>query len=104
MNAALFADDYLVLKIDVDEMANGDEVAKKLRGTRTGGIPWIVMLDGDGAELISSDGPNGNIGCPITVDECAYFMTMIEQTRQHAPAERVSEIQDALEAFAQPRR
>ena len=104
MNRELFADDYLLLKIDVEAMELGDEVAKKLRGTRTGGIPWIVILDGDGAELISSDGPNGNIGCPITKDECAHFVTMITKTIQHAPAERVSDIQVALEAFAQARR
>lgn len=103
-NAQLFADDYIVLKIDVEEMEHGEEIGKQLRGERTGGIPWIVILDGEGTELITSDGPNGNVGCPITVDECAYFVTMIEQTIQHAPAERAKEIADALDAFAKPRR
>ena len=28
------------------------------------GIPWMVILDTDGKELISSDGPKGNIGYP----------------------------------------
>ncbi len=82
-NAGLFADDYLVIKIDVETMAHGDEIGTRLRGDRSEGIPWITILDGEGTELITSDGPGGNIGCPITDEECAYFVTMIEQTIQH---------------------
>ncbi len=103
-NAALFADDYLVLKIDVEEMEHGDEIGQQLRGTRTGGIPWITILDGEGTELETSDGPGGNIGCPITEDECAYFVSMIEKTIQHAPEGRVAEIAKALDAFAHKKR
>ena len=103
-NAGLFADDYLVLKIDTQKMEHGDETGKKLRGDRGGGIPWITILDGDGEELVTSDGPNGNIGCPITEEECAYFITMIEKTIQHAPKGRIAEIADALEEHAKTRR
>ena len=103
-NAALFADDYLVLKIDIEEMEHGDEIGKKLRRDREGGIPWIAILDSEGTELVTSDGPSGNIGCPITAEECAYFVTMIEKTIQHAPERRVAEIATALTAFAQKKR
>ncbi len=102
--ANLFADDYLVLKIDVEKMKHGDETGKKLRGDRSGGIPWITILDGDGTELLTSDGPNGNIGCPITEEECAYFVRMIEKTMQHAPEGRIAEIAKALDEYAQRRR
>ena len=103
-NKTLFADDYLVLKIDVDEMQHGDAVGKKLRGPRTGGIPWIVILDGDGAELVSSDGPGGNIGCPMQEAERAYFVSMIEKTMQHAPPGRLEEIAQALSEHAAKKR
>jgi hypothetical protein len=103
-NASLFADDYLVIKIDIETMERGDEVGKRLRGDRNGGIPWITILDGGGTELVTSDGPNGNIGCPITEEECAYFVTMIGKTIQHAPADRLAEIAKALEEHAKPRR
>lgn len=99
-NAALFADDYIVLKIDVEEMQHGDEIGKQLRGDG-GGIPWITIIDSEGAEIVNSDGPSGNIGCPISEDERAYFVTMIEKTIQHAPAGRVAEIAKALEEHAQ---
>lgn len=103
-NANLFADDYLVLKIDVENMEHGDEIGKKLRGGRSGGIPWFTILDGDGMELVTSDGPSGNIGCPITEDECAYFVKMMEMTIQHAPASRVAAIAKALDEYAQKKR
>lgn len=103
-NATLFADDYLVLKIDVSAMVHGSEIAQQLRGERTGGIPWITILDSAGEELVTSDGPRGNIGCPITKAECAYFVSMIQSTIQHAPEGRVAEIAVALDTFAQKRR
>jgi hypothetical protein len=103
-NAHLFADDYIVIKIDTEMMTHGAETAQKLRGDRGGGIPWITILDGDGTELITSDGPNGNIGCPITEQERAFFITMIEKTVQHAPAGRLTEIATALEEHANSRR
>ncbi len=103
-NAALFADDYIILKIDVEEMEHGDEIAGRLRGDRTGGIPWFAILDADGTELVSSDGPEGNIGCPVSKAECAYFVSMIEKTIRHSPEGRVAEIAEVLEVFAEPRR
>jgi hypothetical protein len=103
-NDSLFADDYLVLKIDIETMTHGDEVGGRLRGARGGGIPWITILDGDGMELVTSDGPDGNIGCPITEQECAYFIEMLEKTVQHAPPQRITEITKALEEYAQPKR
>jgi hypothetical protein len=92
------------LKIDVEQMEQGGEVGTRLRDGRSGGIPWMTILDGDGTELVTSDGPAGNIGCPITEDECAYFVQMIEQTIQHAPESRVAEIAKALDEYAQKRR
>jgi hypothetical protein len=103
-NANLFADDYLVIKIDTETMEHGGETGKRLRGGRSGGIPWITILDGDGTELVTSDGPSGNIGCPITEEECTYFVTMIEKTIQHAPERRVADIAKALDEHAQKRR
>jgi hypothetical protein len=103
-NASLFVDDYLVIKIDTQNMQHGDETARVLRGNRGGGIPWITILDGDGQELVTSDGPSGNIGCPITEQECAYFIKMIEKTIQHAPEGRVAEIANVLDQHAQKRR
>ena len=81
-------------------MENGEAVAQRLRGDRMGGIPWMTILDADGNELITSDGPDGNIGCPASEDERAHFVTTMRKTIQHAPPERIDEIAEALERFS----
>lgn len=71
-------------------------MAKELRGERGGGIPWIVITDAAGAELITSDAPDGNVGCPATEAERAWFMKMIRETRQHLSDADVAAIEKAL--------
>ena len=82
-------------------MENGEAVAQRLRSDQAGGIPWMTILDADGNELITSDGPDGNVGCPASEKERAHFVTMMRKTIQHAPPERIDEIAKALEQFAQ---
>jgi hypothetical protein len=81
-------------------MENGAAVAKRLRGNRGGGIPWITILDKTGDELITSDGPSGNIGCPVTEDERSYFIVMLETSVQRSSAERIQALSKSLEAYA----
>ena len=56
----------------------------------------MVILDADGKELISSDGPKGNIGYPTTPEEIGYFVTMIEKTRKRMSAKQVAAIEQSL--------
>ena len=83
-------------------MTHGAEVAKRLRGDRDGGIPWMVILDANGGELISADGPDGNIGCPVAPDGIEYFMKMLEQTAKHSDDETRMAIRTSLEEYAKP--
>jgi hypothetical protein len=99
---SLLTPDYVVIKIDTDVMEHGAEVAKRLRGDRDNGIPWMVILDADGQELISADGPQGNIGCPIDPDGIVHFMNMLEQTSRHSGPETRAQLRAALEEFARP--
>jgi hypothetical protein len=103
-NADLFAEDYVILKIDTQNMENGEIVANRLSKGRGGGIPWIVILDSDGTELITSFGPDGNIGCPIAPEEISYFVAMIEQTRRKISPEGVAKISEARYANARNQR
>ena len=100
-NAALFDANYVVLKIDTANMEMGSAVADGLRNGRTGGIPWIVILDGDGNELISSDGPNGNIGCPIQRHEIEHFLTMIQKSSDIS-TEKLDKLTQALVDHGRP--
>lgn len=92
--------DYIDLKIDTDRHLNGKAVAERLRGDRTGGIPWMVITDELGTELITSDGPRGNCGCPVAPHEIEWFMTMIRRTARTLNAEQVATIEAELKTFA----
>ncbi|MEM7205601.1 MAG: hypothetical protein AAF628_35425 [Planctomycetota bacterium] len=77
-----FAKDYVVVMLDVERMTDGAALAEELR-QGDGGIPWLVILDGDGKAKVTSDGPDGNVGCPAQPAEIDYFMTMLDTTRRH---------------------
>ena len=55
----------------------------------------MVILDGDGKELITSVGPEGNVGCPVQPAEVDYFVTMIESSSS-SNEQRLEEIRKAL--------
>ena len=96
--------DWVEVKIDVDRHANGKAVAERLRQGRGNGIPWMVITDADGNELVTSDGPQGNVGCPVLEHEVAWFMEMLAKTAQHVGEEGLAAIRDELEAYAEPMR
>ncbi len=80
-------------------MEGGKDVFNELKDERSGGLPWMVILDGDGKELISSVGPDGNVGCPVDPNEIAHFVEMIKQTSA-ASEEQLSAIEQAMTANA----
>ncbi|MDC3307349.1 hypothetical protein OAV47_00790 [bacterium] len=96
--------DYVTIKIDVERNANGAAVAKRLRGERSGGIPWMVILDADGKELVSSDAPTGNIGCPVQPEEVAWFGEMVQRSSIRLGDDDVAGILVELEAYAKTQR
>ncbi|MEZ5979296.1 MAG: hypothetical protein R3F34_13885 [Planctomycetota bacterium] len=98
--APLIESDYVLLKIDTERHLHGEEVAKRLRGSDAGGIPWTLVTDADGKALVSSDGPDGNIGCPMTPAERAWFVEMLRRTRTRLTDDELGRLEAALAAFA----
>lgn len=93
--------DYVLLSLDSGKHKRGAEVIAKLRaGHDGGGIPWMVVLDAEGKEIVTSDGPKGNVGCPVQPDEIAWFRTMLERSKKRLTATELDAIQRANEAFA----
>ena len=88
------------LKIDTERHLHGAEVASELRGERSGGIPWMLITDSSGAELVTSDGPQGNVGCPVMPHETEGFLSMLDRTRQHLSDEELAALGAYLEEFA----
>lgn len=85
--------------IDTDRMTNGKQVADELRRGKNSGIPWMVILDGDGEEQINSFGPKGNVGCPADPHEIDHFLAMIDKTRQHMSATDRGILERELRAY-----
>ena len=98
--SALLRKDYVLLSLD-SRNKRGTEVIGKLRaGHDDGGIPWLVVLDAEGKEMVTSDGPKGNIGCPVQPEEIAWFRTMLDRTKKRLTTAELDSIQQANEAFA----
>jgi hypothetical protein len=95
----LFANDFHFVKITTDNMEGGQDVLDELKKDRSGGLPWMTILDGDGQEIISSVGPEGNIGFPVEPFEIEHFVEMIKKASD-ASDEQLAAISDAMEENA----
>lgn len=96
--------DFVKVKIDQSEMRNGAQVAKRLRKSRSGGTPWMVILDADGNELASSDGPEGNCGYPLQPHEVDHFLQMLRSTSRRMTEQHFAKIARALDHYRASRK
>lgn len=102
-NHKIVAEHYIPTKIDTSEMKHGRDVAKRLRKSRVGGIPWMVILDADGKELISSDGPKGNCGYPVLPHEVDHFLKMMRTTAKKMNKKQLEVLKRDLEEYRKQR-
>jgi hypothetical protein len=61
-----------------------------------GGIPWTVILDENGEPLITSDGPNGNIGYPGEPEGRVHFEKMLRADVKKLTDDEIKTLIDAL--------
>jgi hypothetical protein len=105
--APVFAKGWVDVMIDVDRDSHGKEINERLKGSRDGGLPWMVVLDADGKEIASSNAEpeNKNIGAPIQPEESAWFGVMLEKSRGDKVSKTELETLMAdLEEYAKPKR
>ena len=105
--AAIYRQGWVDLMIDVDRDANGKAINERLKRDRKGGLPWLIVLDDEGKEIVTSNAEpkGGNIGAPVQVDECAWFGVMMERSRgDKVSKEQLDEMLADLEEFAKPKR
>jgi len=76
-------------------MEGGQVMFDQMKRERSGGMPWMVILNGDGKEMITSVGPEGNVGCPVQPAEIDHFVTMI-QSSSSSDEQRLEKIRVAL--------
>ena len=83
-------------------MISGNAIGEYLKKERRGGLPWLVITDADGKELISSNNEEGkNIGSPAAQWEVDHFMKMIRETRQHMSDDDLAALEKDLNIHAE---
>ena len=98
--APILDKDIIDLKIDVDRMTNGKDVAKRLCTNEKAGLPWMVLLDAEGKALATADGPKGNIGYPAEPEEIAHFLGMLKKAGHRISADQLGQIEKTLQDAA----
>jgi thiol-disulfide isomerase/thioredoxin len=93
----LLSRDYVPLKVDTERMQGGADLVARLRPQDSQGIPWMAIAKPDGRVLITSDGPNGNIGRPASPEEAAHFMAMLGATERRLSEEDLAQIAQAIQ-------
>lgn len=97
----LIAKDYIYITID-ERFRSGSDVIRRFRQKDERGIPWMVILDGGGAPLITSDGPEGNIGYPGGSDGAKHFEEMLRTTAVRLSEPEIRSLLRALVAAQTP--
>ena len=96
---ALLEKDYVLQSIDSGKHHNAQAVIAKVRTKPGGGIPWMAIVDADGKVLTTSDGPQGNVGCPWKAEEIAWFREMLATTKKNLTDADLDRIVAANEAY-----
>jgi hypothetical protein len=107
MVAPIYNKGWVDVMVDVDRDTGGKALNERLKGKRSGGLPWSVILDEGGKEIVSSNAElNGvNIGGPVTLEECAWFVEMLRRSSGEKVTEAELKVVAAeLEAYGKPRR
>jgi len=94
---ALMGKDFVDVKIDNERMKGGKEIfARYNPDSKTGGIPWFVMLDADGKARANSTAAKGNVGFPATPEEIAHFVKMLKTCRRNLTDDDIAVLRRSL--------
>lgn len=96
--SAILGKAFVDVKVDTDRMSGGAELLKSHSQGKNGGIPWCEILGPDGAPLVNSNGPKGNIGFPAQPDEIAWFVEMLKRSGAKLSAEEIATLEASLAA------
>jgi len=96
----LIGRDFVDLKIDMERMTHAKEVAARFCEKDAPGMPWLAVLDAEGKVVVTSDGPDGNIGCPVAPGEISHFMEMLRKGAKKLSAGDLQKIEDLLKEAA----
>ncbi len=93
----LLSEDYVMLSIDSALDLNAEEINTRFSNGKNHGIPFHVILGGDGNVLVDSVGPLGNIGHPSRFEGIQHLKFMISKTAERLTKEDVDRLIKSLE-------
>tara|TARA_R110002073_G_scaffold577_4_gene4682 strand:+ start:1520 stop:1876 length:357 start_codon:yes stop_codon:yes gene_type:complete len=105
--APIYNKGWVDVMIDVDRDIGGKALNERLKGKRSGGLPWSVILDPNGKEIVSSNAEpkGGNIGGPVAPEECAWMLEMLKRSSgTKVSFAELKVIDEELEIYSAPRR
>jgi len=95
--APLLAKDFVDVKIDQDRMPGGLDLLAKYNTSKSGGIPWFAFVDpATGKAIITSDGPEGNVGFPAQPEEIEHFIGMLKKVSKKLTPAEIDQIRASL--------
>ncbi len=92
----IFGAEFVDLKVDLAKTPKARQLY--LKYAKNGdGVPWFAFFDGDGAVLGTSVGKTGNVGCPESSEEIAFFVDMLKKIT-HMNADQLKQVETAFKA------
>ena len=107
MVAPIYAKGWVDVMVDVDRDTGGKALNDRLKGKRSGGLPWSVILDASGNEIVSANAEpkGGNIGAPVKPEECAWMIEMLKRSSGNKVSfSDLKVLEQELETYSAPRR
>jgi protocatechuate 3,4-dioxygenase beta subunit len=94
---------YVFVKLDISRDAHADAIRERYEGKdAANGVPWYIILDGDGKPLITSNAEEAeeygstNIGFPSSPTGIEHFLKMLKQTAPRLSAETLTILREGL--------
>ena len=97
--APLFGRSFIPVKVDVERMTGGHDMATRYGRREEDGTPYFAILDSTGKKLADAHAKAGNVGFPVEPHEVAHFMKVVGETGKSLAKSDLSAIEGGLRRF-----
>ena len=90
--------EFVTLKLDYERSKGARDIETRYAG-KPQGLPWFVVLDGNGQAIVTSTGPKGNVGMPWQPHEVEHFETMLKTAKKHLTDAEIAGLIASIQEF-----